>query len=127
MIKKAGVFLLIIAIINVAISQSLSAASLPDIQNFKKDAQISEKNQRPFFLYVSAIGCPYCRRLEKDILGPMLKSGEYENRLILRKILWEGTDTLFDYNGKEMLPDEFLLKYNIMATPTILFLDKNGN
>jgi len=104
----------------------VSAASIATIKSFKSDANDSEKYQRPIFLYVSAIGCPYCRRLEKDILGPMLKSGEYNNRLLLRKILWEGTDTLYDYNGKEILPEEFLLKYNIMATPTILFLDKNG-
>jgi thioredoxin-related protein len=122
-----SVLILFYAFIFIVPAHKLSAATLPDIQNFKKDGEYSEKQHRPIFLYVSAIGCPYCKRLEKDIIAPMLKSGDYEQRLILRKILWEGTNTLFDYQGKEILPDEFLLKYNIMATPTILFLDKDGN
>jgi len=127
MIKRVLLILLSAVLLIIAQSSNAFSEPLPDIQNFKNDAEKSALNKQPIFLYVSAVGCPYCKRLEKDILGPMLKSGEYHNRLILRKILWEGTDTLYDYAGKEILPDEFLLKYNIMATPTILFLDNNGN
>ncbi len=105
----------------------IAAGTIQDVNNLQQDGKLSAMNKQPIFLYVAATDCPYCRRLEKDILKPMLKSGEYQSRLVMRKILWEGTNILKDFNGNEILPESFLLKYNIMATPTILFLDRHGN
>jgi len=108
-------------------SNLLNAASIQKLENLKQDGALSAQTKQPIFLYVAAIGCPYCKRLEKDIIKPMFKSGEYEKRLLMRKIIWEDSAMIYDFNGEQVLPVDFLLKYNIMATPTILFLDKNGH
>ena len=108
-------------------ARSLFCMTLESVADLQKDALLSEQTRRPIFLYVASIGCTYCKRLEKDIISPMIKSTEYDNKILMRKILWEESMPIIDFEGERMSAENFLLKYNIMATPSILFLDKNGN
>ncbi len=108
-------------------SSQTFAISLEDVKDLKQDGSLVQKSQRPIMLYVSALGCPYCKRLEKDIIAPMIKSGSYNNRILMRKILWEDSSPIINFEGVEISPGDFLLKYDIMATPSILFLDSKGN
>ncbi len=101
--------------------------SLEKVTDLQKDGTFSTETQRPIFLYVSSQGCPYCKRLERDIIAPMIKSGSYDEKILMRKILWEESTPIINFKGEEISPGDFLLNYNIMATPSILFLDKDGN
>ena len=87
-------------------------------------AQLPQK--KVFLLYVSAPGCSYCERLEQQILEPLLVSGNYADKLLLRKINWESELEVANFSGEPQLPVDLLLDYKIIATPTLLLLDKNG-
>ncbi len=116
------VFLMILLLLN----STVFAKEITTVKNFSKDARISLQQHKPIFLYVSSISCVYCKRLDKDVIGPMLKSGDYEKKIIMRKITLEDTDPIIDFNGKLVIPEDFLVDYKINATPTLLFLDHQG-
>lgn len=122
LLKKNYLWLALIFFFNTAVF----AKEIAKAENFVKDAKISLEQHKPIFLYVSSKSCVYCKRLEKDIIGPMLNSGEYEKKIIMRKITLEDNDPIIDFSGQRVLPADFLVDYQINATPTLLFLDHQG-
>jgi len=100
--------------------------SIPMVYQFNQLAKQSVKNRSLILLYVSAPQCPYCKKLEQDILYPLLRSGEYKKRLVLTKLNWLSTKNLIDFNGELISTRQFLQSYHIKVTPTLLFLDQNG-
>ena len=88
-------------------------------------AQLQQK--KVFLLYVSAPSCSYCERLEQQILEPLLISGQYTNKLLLRKINWQSKIEVTNFAGVAQLPVDLLSDYKIIATPTLLLLDKTAD
>mgnify|MGYP000057387593 CR=1 FL=1 len=99
---------------NISLAKDLQASA----------AQLLDK--KVLLLYVSAPSCSYCERLEQQILDPLLVSGHYTDKLLLRKINWESDIEVINFAGVGQLPVDLLLDYEIIATPTLLLLDKNG-
>lgn len=71
--------------------------------------------------------CPYCALMENDILSPMVKSGEYEDKVLIRKLQFDEARDIKDFMGKVVEPSDLGAKYNITVTPTLVFLDSEGN
>jgi thioredoxin-related protein len=115
---------------------SFAQASEPSIDNnfpvipfaadFHSDMLDQQNSKRVILLYVSAPHCAFCKKLEKEIIYPLLKSGEYKNKIILRKINWRGNDDILNFNGESLKPSQLLEQYQIRITPTLLFLGANG-
>jgi len=80
----------------------------------------------PILLSFSALDCSYCDLLEEEFLEPMLLSGEYTDRIIIRKLVLDNGSRVGDFAGRQT--DATLLsdRYRIFVTPTILFLDADG-
>lgn len=80
----------------------------------------------PVLLVFFSTSCPYCKMLEDEILRPMLISGDYENKVIIRKLLIDKEHELVDFNGKLVDMGNFVTRHNVHVVPTMLFLDHNG-
>ena len=89
-------------------------------------ARLSNQNGLPILLVFSATHCTYCEMLEDEILKPMLISGDYGDKVIIRKINIDLTEDLRDFNGKHIEASDFVNRYNVFVTPTMLFLDSSG-
>jgi len=96
-------------------------------KNLAEDGKIQQQSNRTILLYVSAPDCAFCKKLEKEVLFPLIFSGEYLDRIILREIDWTSSIPIKDFSGEMVLPKTFLNQYNIQITPTLLFLDATGN
>jgi len=83
--------------------------------------------QLPILLVFSAFECPFCETLEEEFLRPMLISGEYTDRIIIRKLLLDDGSSVTDFSGKVVAVDSLASRYGVFVTPTLLFLDANGN
>ena len=95
--------------------------------NLLKDGRLSARKSLPILLMFSATDCSYCELLENEILKPMLLSGDYVNKVIIRKVnIDEDSDMVRDFNGKKKVLSDIVLRYNIHVTPTMVFVDKNG-
>ncbi len=97
--------------------------SFLDLQEDLDDANDSGKN---IMLYFHQDGCPYCKKLlqdnfsRTDIVNRMKQ--DYE---VLEINMW-GDKAVTDVAGDEYSEKEFAKKMQVMFTPTLLILDKNG-
>jgi thioredoxin-related protein len=87
--------------------------------------QMKEKN-RGLLLMFHAEHCPYCARMEKEILAPMVISGEYDDRIFIRKLQIDEARNIKDFEGKTVEPSDVSDKYKARLTPTLVFLDHKG-
>ncbi len=86
-----------------------------------------QTQNKVIILYVSSPFCRYCRKLEKEILHPMIKSGDFVEKSLLRKFVIDSKISILNFKGKKQLPKSLMEEYKVKITPTLLFLDKNGN
>ena len=70
--------------------------------------------------------CEYCERLETDLLVPMVRSGEYDNRVLIRKIQIDSDDEIINFNGQTISTGQISTLYGASMTPTLVFLDATG-
>ena len=122
--KKLFVFSILI--LGFSFSNNASEIDLPEAQNLQADSQLHQSSGRVILLYVSSPDCAFCARLEEEVIGPLIKSGEYNNKIILRNMIWESSVPVINFSGEKQLPVDFLLAYKIVATPTLLFLNGDG-
>jgi thioredoxin-related protein len=57
----------------------------------------------------------------------MIKSGEYDKKVIIRKLQIDEARDVVDFSGKTVEPSDISGKYNAFVTPTLVFLDHQGN
>lgn len=89
-------------------------------------AQHASTQNVPILLMFSAAHCPYCDILENEILIPMLISGDYTDRVLIRKILLDEHDDVRNFNGNTTSVDQISAHYDVFVTPTMLFLGPDG-
>ena len=94
--------------------------------NLAKDGETSTHTKRPILLLISRKGCPYCILIKREILKPMLISGDYTDKIIIREIILDPTVTLQNFNGSVITSSELANRYSIEMTPTLLFLGPDG-
>ena len=97
-----------------------------EIKDFSRVADVSDERNLPILLMFSAEHCSYCVRLEEDFLEPMLRSGDYTDKVVIRKMKIDGYGTVRDFDGKQIPIDEFTGRYRVYVTPTVVFLDSSG-
>ena len=88
--------------------------------------QRARREGKIILLEVEASDCPYCRKLEEEILKPMLRSGDYESNTLIVQLEIDGYDSIRDWNGTETTPAAVSSRYRVFVTPTLLFLDAGG-
>ena len=49
----------------------------------------SHMNRRRFLLVVSQHHCPFCQKLESEILDPVMLSGQYTDKIIIVELLMD--------------------------------------
>ncbi len=70
--------------------------------------------------------CAYCALMEREILSPMVISGDYDKRVFIRKLLIDGSAEVRDFDGSMVEPSEISNRYAAVVTPTLVFLDYHG-
>jgi len=100
--------------------------TVPLASDLAADGRLAAERRLPILLVVAASDCPYCVQLEEDFLKPMLISGDYDDRVIIRKIEIDQADLLRDFDGRLVTPSELADRYRASLTPTMLFLDPQG-
>lgn len=101
---------------------------LPLAVDLQKSGQVAAKNKVPVVIFATATWCNYCKKLEQNILEPLLETTDIEkyaefSQLVMDKSHWK----MKDFQGREIemktLPD----KLGVIVAPTTLFFDGEGN
>ena len=82
--------------------------------------------QVPILLVVTQEHCPFCHRVKDEILVPMLISGDYQGRVLIRELLIDPGETVRDFQGRQRDAREFAHEYKVWVTPTLLYLGPDG-
>lgn len=80
----------------------------------------------PMVVEMAAEYCTYCKLIEEHVLVPMILSGDYESKVLLRQVNIDESTALIDFNGEEVSQSEFARRYKVKITPTVLFLNHRG-
>ena len=90
------------------------------------DAQLSIESKRPITVFISQHGCQFCQLLRDQVLYPMLRGGQLDNKVIFREVSLDASFTLHDFAGITVGGSAFAGRYAAEITPTLLFLDGKG-
>ena len=99
---------------------------VPVATDLQADGSLAADRRLPILLAFSAINCGYCELLEEEFLQPMLLGGEYEDRIIIRKIVLDDGSRLTGFNGQRRDATSLSDHYRVFVTPTLLFVDSSG-
>ena len=86
----------------------------------------SVETKRPILLLISQEDCPFCVRLKREILNPMVLSGDYDSRIIMRELIIDSMVEPRGFDGYELDASIIASEYGINVTPTMLFLGPDG-
>lgn len=108
-------------------SASETSSTLLEENNFQKLSLEMKKSSLGLVLMFHAEHCPYCALMEDEILAPMVISGDYDNRVVIRKLQIDEARDVTDFTGKIVEPSDISDRYGASLTPTLVFLDYKGN
>jgi len=100
----------------------VAVPALTDLQ-----ADLAEMGQRrlPMILLFHTHGCGYCHYVMEDHLRPMVLSGQYTNRALIRQ-LDAGRVDLRDGDGRLVEVRDVLRRHAVRFFPTLLILGPEG-
>jgi len=100
---------------------------VPVANDLQAEAIQAEDRKLPILVLFSSSYCGYCTIVREDFLEPMLKSGDYKDKVIIRMISIDGSDDLRDFDGKQVDPEIFADNRGVFVTPTVKFFGPDGN
>ncbi len=103
-----------------------SQVRLVEAKNLAADARLARSGEMPILLLVSQDDCPFCTQIKREILHPMIISGEYKGRLLMREIFIDFGSRVINFTGNERNSSQFTGSYGVYLTPTLLFLGPDG-
>ncbi|MDH3643451.1 MAG: thioredoxin fold domain-containing protein, partial [Gammaproteobacteria bacterium] len=94
--------------------------------DLQQTGQLARDRQLPVLLYVSRSDCTFCRRFEAEVLNPLLRSGAIAGKIVIRELVWDLPQPVTDFAGREVSRASLAQAYQAKLTPTLLFLDADG-
>jgi len=109
-----------------AMDEPLPEVEIITVENFSQLAGTAKNQRKLIMLEFAASYCSYCRKLEEEVLKPMLRSGDYDADVLIRKIDIDGVDNLRDFEGRSTSSSTLAHQFDIQVTPTLIFLDSRN-
>ena len=100
---------------------------LPIAEDLEALGSSSRSATVPILLMYSTEECPFCARLESEVLGPMRLSGADPERVIVRKVVMEEYETLRDFTGQKRDAESYAIGQGVEVVPTVVLVDEKGN
>lgn len=100
--------------------------TLPQALNLRSDGIQAQAQGLVLILMLSRTDCPYCELLKREIIGPMIASGDYQDKVMIRELLLDSGSELIDFAGARTRAEAFARRYDETLTPTLLLLSPTG-
>ncbi len=94
--------------------------------DLQADTRLAKSEHLPILLLVSQEDCPFCVLIKQEILQPMIISGDYNDKLLIRELYIDAGEQVIDLRGKQRDSAEVAHDYGVSLTPTMLFLGPDG-
>ena len=80
----------------------------------------------PIMVLFSSVHCDYCKFIKEEFLNPMIKSGDYLDKVVIKVVEDDEGDEVIDFNKETIGSGDFSDRYKIIFTPTIVFINSDG-
>ena len=97
--KKLGYLLFSSCLLFASAVIAQEATDLEETADFYSLGEDASDRDLPILVMFSQKNCAYCVILEEQYLRPMLKSGDYKDKVIIRKVRIDSYDTLRNFDG----------------------------
>lgn len=118
---------IIIVMLLSLVASAADSATIPVASDLQADAQTSRQRQIPIMLVVTRRDCGYCKLLKRTVVHPMVISGEYVDRVLIREVIIDGENNLVDFDGTTISPFAVANRYDALLTPTVLLVGHDGH
>jgi len=95
--------------------------------NLLADSKLAKNHSIPLLVMFSQAECPFCLKLTEEILEPMLISGDYTDRVLIRELMIDDHRDIIDFSGNPVDPRDVFSRYLLYVTPSILLLNSQGD
>ena len=109
-----------------AAEKVLPQVDIQRVADFSMLAKTAKTQQKLIMLQVSASDCNYCAILEEELIKPMLRSGEYDNDVLIRKVDIDSYKKLSGFDGQPISGPQLAKMLNVKVTPTLIFLNSEN-
>lgn len=105
---------------------TVNTADLQQTDNLQVLGQRVFTTGKPLLLMFSQHHCPFCKKLKSEVLEPMIKNTQYQQRLFMRELMIDYGSNLIDFKGKPTTGIDLFELYGMVVTPTITLVDGAG-
>ncbi len=102
------------------------AVEVPPLTDLRADLAQAKALNVPILLLIHSQGCTYCHYVMEDHLRPMVLSGQYAKRALIRQLAADDAVDLLDAEGTPTHAKDFARSLKVRFYPTIVFLDAEG-
>ena len=99
---------------------------VPMVDDLAADGRDAAARGVAVLLVFSAEHCPYCDKLEENIIRPLLISGDYDDKVVVRKVMLGDGRGLRDFDGERIDSGDLAARYKAYLTPTVVLVDAEG-
>ncbi len=120
----------VLPVLAAALATSSSAGvqnGVPLASDLRSAADQAEAACMPLLLEFATDYCEYCVLLEEEVLEPMLLDRDYDQRVLVRKLIIDQPARLRDFAGHRVSAAGLAERYRISVTPTLIFVDRDGH
>lgn len=97
------------------------------VGNLQAVAKLAKQKKLPVMMFFAAEDCEFCDALEADYLAAMSLAEEYANKVIIRKIMVDAFDDVYDFQGKQVSAEDLSAQFKVKVTPTIVLVNYHGD
>jgi len=124
-LKLLGTALCLLAVTAVQ-AEILPYVKVREATDLQAVGQEARARKLPILIMFSMRDCQYCDVVREEFLKPMLRSGDYVDRVIMLELYSDSESQLRDFNGKPISAEKLIQRYNAGFAPTVVFLDSQG-
>ena len=96
------------------------------VDNLQDVAKLAKQKQLPVMIFFAAEDCAFCEALETDYLAAMALAEEYNDKVIIRKVMIDAFEDVYDFKGKHMSAEDLSEQFKVRVTPTLLLVNHQG-
>ena len=102
------------------------AQSLDSTEDWSQVSAAARGDGLPVVVVVTGDGCGHCERMRRDLLADPETCALLNGQVVAREFHRETGGKVTDFDGEQVRSRVFLSRYQVFATPTVLFLDSKG-
>ncbi len=119
----AALCLFAVTAVQAEILPYVKVREVTDLQVVGQEARV---RKLPILIMFSMRDCQYCDVVREEFLKPMLRSGDYAERVIMLELYSDSHAQLRDFNGQLISASVLIQRYKAGFAPTVVFLDSQG-